>query len=664
MSNNEDVSDYEQYFSTDSDGTLVGTSRAMTPPEQVMAHERSDPADLLIHHGDAATFIKYSHLNIWDNIMPRLDRAGIAFFTISFRGAQDRFFPLVAGQGGLHPMTTPSNQLDFLTKLARDLPDHYVCEQCLKLHKVDNETEGFAADIAFVENASHEKKPAPVCPAALEMPCQRKKAILFPAFGSSQSLEHTFTGGLSSVRRTPLAGLLHRDVELTLKRARLLKYIEDKEQEELAAELNEVVLEESRSEREVVGRTVTRPIVLDDGDATSEDEGETVTTVQEVANEESATEEATAEAASETEEMTTVHASTNEAAAELAEAGPSTAWARPSKAPNGKLSNGGEGTRRPFRKNGWMAIVADTVASTANAFIPERWRPQVPPTLRRMQRAARQARRYARQVREIREQELRERRKHLETTLHASLRPITADVSLEKIDRISRSRYPFRETTTAKYTFAPRIQQGHYLLKTTIKLHRQEARNVALSICPHQLLNYHPHSASTNGPNNIAAFRFQSAVYKVDDTMKKKALSLRERYELGACGVDEFDENEYESDNDVPERCKDNKGGMRQRGSCHRCATDFCVRGLSRKIQIIIVVWQDFGEETCMTDINWQSHIPGDMLEREDGLNPAQRANLWDQGPEMHHLTGGVRALYEDKPLWLEDFGDIYSAQG
>lgn len=588
-------------------------------------------------NGDAAASVKNADDKIWTSVLNRVDDTGRAISSIFSPSAKERFSSMVSGQanGGLHLLRLPMKQLDFLTELASDMPDHYVCEQCLKLHTIDDETEGFAADVAFVETASHAKKAPKKRHLALELPCQRKDGIRFSASGSSHPLVHNFTGGLSSARRTPLAGILHRDVELTLKRARLLKEMENNAQEDqLVGAFDAAVLSDSSDNDNDSDKNAARTPSSKPKQPAND---ETKTTVQEVSShDEDAAEEADAEDSDE-EETVVVHASTEEAAAELAEARPSAHWARKSE------TSTVAGPPPKFRKNGWVAMFTETVASTANSLIPQALRPET----------AEDKESQAADKQKTREQELKGRRQHLETALAAALSPIKADVSLVKIDRISRSRYPFRETTTAKYTFTPCIKDGRYMLKTTVKIHRQEAKNVALSICPHQLLNHHRSSDDTGtGPD----LRLQDTVHKVNEAMRARKLSLRDIYYMGGCDADELDENEYESDNDVPEADKDCKQGMRQRGSCHRCATDFAVRGLSRKNQIMISVWQDLGEETCMADAHWQSHIPGEMLQIEDGVGHGQTTNLWDQGLEVLHLAGGVRALYEGTPITLAPF--------
>ncbi|KAL1895450.1 hypothetical protein Sste5346_005256 [Sporothrix stenoceras] len=89
--------------------------------------------------------------------------------------------------------------------------------------------------------------------------------------------------------------------------------------------------------------------------------------------------------------------------------------------------------------------------------------------------------------------------------------------------------------------------------------------------------------------------------------------------------------------------------------SCDRCPTDFVVQtandpvGRPLKDELVITVWQDFGSEAPVTDELWQSHIPGLFLQAEldNAQAPYTQANTWQSGPTVSHSPGSVRALFE-----------------
>ncbi|ERS97486.1 hypothetical protein HMPREF1624_05654 [Sporothrix schenckii ATCC 58251] len=73
-------------------------------------------------------------------------------------------------------------------------------------------------------------------------------------------------------------------------------------------------------------------------------------------------------------------------------------------------------------------------------------------------------------------------------------------------------------------------------------------------------------------------------------------------------------------------------------GSCDRCPTDFSVRASDAGLEI--TVWQDFGPEASVTDVWWQSHVPGPVLQ-------SMAPNTWQSGLTVEHDPGSVRALFE-----------------
>ncbi|KIH89874.1 hypothetical protein SPBR_01075 [Sporothrix brasiliensis 5110] len=82
-------------------------------------------------------------------------------------------------------------------------------------------------------------------------------------------------------------------------------------------------------------------------------------------------------------------------------------------------------------------------------------------------------------------------------------------------------------------------------------------------------------------------------------------------------------------------------------GSCARCPTDFSVRASDAGLEI--TVWQDFGPEAPVTDMWWQSHIPGPVLQSEAARGEAQPVapNTWQSGPTIEHDPGSVRVMFE-----------------
>ncbi|EFX01378.1 hypothetical protein CMQ_6320 [Grosmannia clavigera kw1407] len=113
------------------------------------------------------------------------------------------------------------NRLDFLAFLsavARDLRDQYACELCLGLHRA-GPRDGHALDCKELAQASAEKR---TMKPGLQPPCCRDGR----AARRMATVMLTTTKGhpkAPAARRTMLASICHRDVQLTLKRARLLK---------------------------------------------------------------------------------------------------------------------------------------------------------------------------------------------------------------------------------------------------------------------------------------------------------------------------------------------------------------------------------------------------------------------------------------------------------
>ncbi|KJR86255.1 uncharacterized protein SPSK_02476 [Sporothrix schenckii 1099-18] len=442
-----------------------------------------------------------------------------------------------------------AERISFLSTLARDLPDHYMCTECTALHSATAE-ECHAKDVAIIENSSYKKGPK-VMEAALHAPCQRT-AIMASAVDVRIPCESPedndavvteeryqralgFMGQASSSKRTSLAGLTHRDVQLTLKRARLLAS-------------------------------------LDKAEGANKEMGE-------------------------------------------------------SSGDGGHVT----ATQRKYRKNGFAEMAADMAMRQDG----EKLKSMIADVMKR--------------------------RQQLTSCLQRALAPIKADCALTRTDRASTSSYPYVQKTTVKYTIVPRIEQARYLLKTTVKMARREVANVSLAICPHLLLNHRKsevwidmareavdacqdcHASGATKP-----FALQMAVRHVGEAMAASVRHARHMYNLGGCDVDEMDANECDSDYDLADKETDGKQQpMRRRGSCHRCATDFAVRGLLRADQIMLCVWQDLGGETDVTDVHWQSHVAGTMLPIDKGLGAGETTNLWNDGLTVAHTEGDVRALYE-----------------
>ncbi|KIH93621.1 hypothetical protein SPBR_04235 [Sporothrix brasiliensis 5110] len=445
-----------------------------------------------------------------------------------------------------------AERISFLSTLARDLPDHYMCTECMALHSATAE-ECHAKDVAIIENSSYKKGPT-VMEAALHAPCQRT-AITADAYDfrlpreppkdkdaavTAERYQHAlgFMGQASSSKRTPLAGLTHRDVQLTLKRARLLTSMETAESEKKA-----------KGESSGDGGHVTA-------------------------------------------------------------------------------------TQRKYRKNGFAEIAADMAMRQDGETLKSKTA------------------------------DVKKHRQQLTSRLQLALAPIKADCALTRTDRASTSSYPYVQKTTVKYTFAARIEQARYLLKTTVKMARSEVANVSLAICPHLLLNHHKSEVwadmareavdacqDCQASGATKPFALQMAVRHVGEAMAASVRHARHMYNLGGCDVDEMDANECDSDHDRADKEMDGKQQpMRRRGSCHRCATDFAVRGLLRADQIMLCVWQDLGGETDVTDAHWQSHVAGTMLPIDKGQGAGETTNLWNDGLTMAHTAGDVRALYEGRP--------------
>lgn len=572
--------------------TLVDTAASSSPSSSAKSPK-------LVVDGDAAIFFQHANKSILAGILDRLDRTDCVFLALTCHGAHDCIAPhLGLDAGSLNRTLTFTERMSFLTTLARDLPDHYVCDQCLKLHTV-GKRESHAVDVALVESASYKKRARET---ALEQPCQRSAPASTTSSPHSRPV-HSFTGNLSSARRTPLAGVLHRDVELALKRARLLKAMDD---------------EEAEHARRALAATDLNSDDCNDADA-----------------------QYTSPIDRPVGSITTTYLSVPTG-------------------PAGPASTAGDDSHHVhqlYRKNGWMSAARDAVSHTAGALVPGLWKShdhghgQVSGRSRSRSHSQTQT-----------------QRQHLESALAAALKPTSADRLLVKSRSSTWSSCSYEDKTTVKYTFAPKLVNDRFLLKTTLKMQRSEVKNIALSVCPHQLLNHRVSGAWYDGAEEAKSardqrryryivrsrvdppFLVQNAVCTVDNAMHDRVGDSNQLYELGGADVDEVDENEYESDAGAAEDAKDDKEDMRQRGSCHRCATDFAVRGLRRPNQILLTVWQDLGGEGLASDAHWQSLIAGALLpmENRDGdEGEPQTTNLWDKGLSVEHEPGSVRALYE-----------------
>lgn len=226
----------------------VQQERQLTLPESKL------PSNANLPQHDALFRAFYIWL-IQKNILGRIaltDQAALALICSSLRTSLQG----VADLHTLRPHFAPSVVISLLSSMAHNWPDYYVCEHCLHLHHHSSDVPGHAQDVAVVEQVSQHGKwvgvdsktfqstplwlagPHP----ALARRCQRyPRRPFLESFSSSYEGApiaavdkiaagymkhdfHTFAGALSPVtKRTPLAGLAHRHVQLILKRVRMVR---------------------------------------------------------------------------------------------------------------------------------------------------------------------------------------------------------------------------------------------------------------------------------------------------------------------------------------------------------------------------------------------------------------------------------------------------------
>lgn len=195
-----------------------------------------------------ALFIWIIHEKI-NNLITLKDQASLALANSDARRALEGVSDLPTLRWNLVGGGHRIQLIHLLTRLAYNVPDHYVCEHCLYLHRADKK-EGHARDVAVAQAEAATQSEsglelrlahphptlAPPCrrrhvepgswtgdhisPAVAVLPMTEYQHRVISAYKKNM---HTFVGGLSPfTKRAPFSGLAHRDVYLLLKRVRLL----------------------------------------------------------------------------------------------------------------------------------------------------------------------------------------------------------------------------------------------------------------------------------------------------------------------------------------------------------------------------------------------------------------------------------------------------------
>lgn len=161
-----------------------------------------------------------------------------------------------------------------------------------------------------------------------------------------------------------------------------------------------------------------------------------------------------------------------------------------------------------------------------------------------------------------------------------------------------------------------------YLLLAVVRLPPSSGRvDVAepmayFDICPHLAVNYrHGDFREAVEQRNLEPFLipFPHVAIAIQAALEK---SKRD----GLCG----DINESE------EVCD----------GCPRCPLDFSVRVARDFIELRL--WQDFGPEVAKSDVAWQVHICGRYW-----YEGCVYSIVWGEGPNISHVPGSIRRLYE-----------------
>ncbi|OAA55871.1 hypothetical protein SPI_08078 [Niveomyces insectorum RCEF 264] len=224
----------------------------------------------------------------------------------------------------------------------------------------------------------------------------------------------------------------------------------------------------------------------------------------------------------------------------------------------------------------------------------------------------------------------------LQSALQETLKPFKAKRRMyrESLYSISRDR------KTVRYEFMPRVMIGpgrqlHYLLRTILRIKKGDDNYTPLSICPHQLINHWSWEkwSETRRCSVKPAFALHAAVDFVTGEAHREYSSKSSRlYSLGGGA----------------HHTKRAQKVFEKNGCCERCPTDFLARACHDWIEI--QVWQDFGPERPASDLQWQIHLHGLLLQEDksEELLP----NTWETGPSVAHQSGSVREMYENGARW------------
>lgn len=545
--------------------------------------------------------------NIWiiyENIFARAAPADKTALALTCRRLRQSF-PDAANVHTLRRRLSRPDFLNVLRAIAYDLPDHYVCEQCMYLHRDARAAQrkvktgewelitGHAADTAVVQKASEDflvGKFAPNPMPELEPPCHLSTAIRASSPSSTPLYDaglstFTFTGRLSSTRRTPLAGLTHRDVQLLLKRVRMLR--EQREHGEGEKYNKSGPLESKAIEQRLTERAPSPAPAFRKPWGTSD------------------------KAQAQDESKTTGQDLEMEEAVRLA--------LRPFLA------------QREFRIPGTIYF---PMPALKYKFVP---RVVLAPCDSHDGKAGHCGHRGHRRAHFL-----------LQTVITVCLsgcRQVPLCICPHQMLSNMRS-LPW---TQALYA-AIRAQQDEDRIQGT----RNRTHSILQGFCP-----------TPEGVRNARPpFRLQTAAdCVVSERLSKHdyhAGMLRHRY----CQECKFEENteginsakrNYAATAQACAMARAHVDGCVVSSSCDRCPTDFVAQtiddpaGRALNDTLVITVWQDFGPEAPVTDELWQSHIPGLFLqaEMEDAQAPYTEPNTWQSGPSVRHSPGSVRALFE-----------------
>lgn len=553
------------------------------------------------HH---ALFRAFNIWIIYDNIFDRVTPADKTALALTCRRLRQNF-PDAANIHTLRKHLSRPDFLDVLRVISYDLPNHYVCEQCMYLHRDARRAQkktkmekwelitGHAADTAVVQKASEDFLVGQFAPSPmpeLEPPCRRSTAIRASSPSSTPLYDAglsscTFASRLSSTRRTPLAGLTHRDVQLLLKRVRVLR--------------------EQRKHRENEECKKPGPF----------------------------------------ESKAIEHKFAKEAPALAPAPAPGwKSWWRKFRKPRetsdkaharGKSQNAGEEVDleravglalRPFlvqREIPIPEMICSLMPALKYKFVP----------------------RVILVPRDSHDGKAGHRRAHflLQTVLTAH---ITGSWNLPLCicphQILSNNICPV--WTQAKDDACRALEDEDRLRGT-----RNMNPGLLSGPTPEGVQNVRPPFRLQTAARCVVKDRHSRHDCHADHQHCQKY--KHEEYHKGMNSA----EREFAAAARACATARAQIEGFVVSSSCDRCPTDFVVQTKNDPVgriyndELVITVWQDFGPEAPVTDELWQSHVPGLFLqaEMENAQAPYTHPNTWYSGPSVSHSPGSVRALFE-----------------